>query len=384
MPLFGSFSIGRWFGFKVRIDYSWFLIFGLVVWTFSAYVFPQQLPGREGWAYYAMGTIAAILLFLSVLLHELAHSAVARSRGMRVEGITLFIFGGVAQTRMEAKRPIDEFLVTAVGPLTSFGLAGVFWAGDVAADFLAWPAPIGAVSAYIALLNLVLAVFNLVPGFPLDGGRIFRSIMWQVTGDLAKATRWATRGGRAFGYILVAFGLVSLFQGFLINGLWMAFIGWFLANAAATSLRQFEIREVLSHVPVSRVMAHEPIVIPGDTPVQQAVDEFFLRRPFSAYPVVDGDRLIGMVAVDNVGEVPPDRRQSVRIEEIMRPVKDLPTVDEDATLDEVLSHMEPTDEGRTLVVRDGAVTGILTVGDIGQWIRRARELGIEAGLGRPE
>lgn len=379
MPLLGSFSIGRWFGFKIRIDYSWFLIFGLVVWTFSVFVFPGQLPGRDSVTYVVMGTTAALLLFLSVLLHELAHSIVARSRGVEVEGITLFIFGGVAQTKSEPERPIDEFLITVVGPLSSIGLAGLFWATDIAADFYAWPAEIGAVAGYIGFLNLVLALFNLVPGFPLDGGRIFRSLVWQVSGDLDKATRWATNAGRAFGYALVALGLWYLLQGFLLNGMWMAFIGWFLANAAAASYRHFRVRAALAEVPVSQVMAFQPIVMPSDLSVQDAIEQFFMRRPYSAYPVVEGGRLVGMLSVENVSDVSPAERAATPIRTVMRPVAEIPTAEEAAMVDEVLSHMEPKDEGRTLIVRDGQVVGVLTLGDVAQWVRRAQILGMPGG-----
>ena len=374
MPLFGSFSIGRWFGFKVRIDYSWFLIFGLVVWTFSSYVFPTQLPRLTTGEYYAMGTAAALLLFLSVLLHELAHSIVARSRGVQVEGITLFIFGGVAQTKSEAKRPIDEFLITVVGPLTSLALAGVFWGVDLAADFFAWPAAVGAVAAYIGVLNLVLALFNLVPGFPLDGGRIFRSLVWQVTGDLDKATRWATWAGRGFGYALVAFGLFSLLQGFLLNGMWMAFIGWFLANAAASSYRNFQMRAALAGVPVSQVMAYNPVTMPGDISIQEAIEQFFVRRPYSAYPVVENGRAAGLLSVERVSGVPEAERAATRVNAVMRPLDEVPTVAEDATLEDVLPDMDPKTNDRALVVRDGDLLGVLTLGDVAQWLHRAQLL----------
>jgi Zn-dependent protease/CBS domain-containing protein len=338
-------------------------------------VFPGQTPGRTGAEYLTMGTSAALLLFLSVLLHELAHSAVARSRGVQVEGITLFIFGGVAQTKSEAQRPIDEFLITVVGPITSLALAGLFWAVAVAADFYAWPAPVGAVAGYIGILNLVLAVFNMVPGFPLDGGRIFRSLVWQVSGDLDKATRWATYAGRAFGYALVAFGLLSLMQGFLLNGLWMAFIGWFLANAAAGSYRSFRMRASLARVHVSRVMAFRPVVIPEDVTIQEVVDEYFLRRPFGAYPVVAGEALVGLLSVDDASAVPAAERATTRVSAVMRPVADVPTATETDTLDEVLSHMEPKEEARTLILRDGQLVGIVTLGDVAQWVRRSELLG---------
>jgi Zn-dependent protease len=381
MPLFGSFSIGRWFGFKVRIDYSWFLIFGLVVWTFSALTFPHQLRGLASTDYYAMGTAAALLLFLSVLLHELAHSVVARSRGVEVEGITLFIFGGVAQTKSEPQRPIDEFLITVVGPLTSLALAGLFWGAEIAADFYAWPAAVGAVAANIAILNLVLALFNLVPGFPLDGGRIFRSLVWQITGDLDRATRWATLGGRVFGYALMMYGFLLIFQGyfpnrgFSLNGAWMAIIGWFLARVAASSYHNFRMRAALAGVPVSQVMASHPVTMPGHISVQEAIDQFFMRRPYSAYPVMENDRVVGLLSVERVSDVEAAERGSTPVSSVMRPLEEIPTADESATLDDILPHMEPKTEGRALIVRDGQVLGILTLGDVSQGLRRVQILG---------
>ena len=218
--MLGGFSIGRWFGFPIRIDYSWFLIAALVVWTFSSLEFPRQLPGYSNVVYLGMGVSGALFFFLSVLLHELSHSLVARRRGIEIEGITLFIFGGIAQAKEEAKRPLDEFLLTIAGPLCSVGLAGAFYALYLLTESVGWPNPIVAVFRFLALLNLVLAIFNMIPGFPLDGGRIFRSVMWAVTGDLERATRWATLGGRAFGYLLILFGLFQiLVWGVLLSGL---------------------------------------------------------------------------------------------------------------------------------------------------------------------
>lgn len=242
MPLFGSFRIGRWFGFPIRIDYSWFPVAALVIWTFSTREFPRALPYHPSSTYLAMGTAAALLFFLSVLLHELGHALAGRMRGVTVEHITLFIFGGIAQAREEARRPLDEFLLTAAGPLASFALAGLFHGARLLAEAWYAPAPVVIVLGFLALLNFVLAVFNLIPGFPLDGGRIFRSIVWAVTGDLVRATRWATHGGRLFGGALIALGLFNLSRGQFISGVWAAFIGWFVVKAATSSLRHFELR----------------------------------------------------------------------------------------------------------------------------------------------
>lgn len=373
--MLGGFGIGRWFGFPIRIDYSWFLVFALVVWTFGG-EFSRQLPGHGMPTYYGMSVAAGLLFFLSVLLHELAHSVVARSRGIEVEGITLFIFGGVAQTRMEARRAADEFLLTIAGPLSSLGLAAAFYGLALLGRALGWPETVSTVAAFLALLNLVLAVFNMVPGFPLDGGRIFRSVVWAITGDLERATRWATLGGRIFGYLLIAFGAVQLFYGFLIAGLWSAFIGWFLANAASGSYRQFAVRRLLARVPVSRVMVTDPVAVSPDLPVQELIEEYFLRRPGGAYPVVEDGAVLGIVGVEEVADLKPAERQVKRVFHVMRSIADVPLARLDETLDEVVSRLSPGERDRALVVENGRLLGILTLDDVGDWLKRARELGV--------
>jgi Zn-dependent protease/CBS domain-containing protein len=382
MPLMGGFSLGRWFGFEVRIDYSWFLIFFLVMWTFSVGVFPHELPGYPEAAYWTMGVVAALLLFLSVLLHELSHSAVARTRGIRVEGITLFIFGGVAQTSMEATRPVDEFLLTAAGPLCSVALSGIFYGLAVAADFAGLTGPITEVAGYLAFLNLALAVFNLVPGFPLDGGRLFRSAMWQITGDLRKATRWATTAGRGFGYLMMLVGLWFLWQGALLNGLWLAFIGWFLSNAATNSWRQFVARRMLTGVPVARALKPLPAAVDAERTLADVIDEPFLRAGVGAVPVLSAGNLVGVLSVEDVAGVSPAERSSTRVGSVMTPIERVPSVPSDASLESVLGRLRAGDGARLLVVDEGRLVGILTPHDIAGWLERARRLGMDREEGR--
>lgn len=380
MRLFGGFSLGHWFGFEIRIDYSWFLVFFLVLWTFSAAEFPRQAPGLRETVYYTMGTVAALLLFLSVLLHELSHSTVARSRGLEVEGITLFIFGGVARTRMEAKTAADEFLLTAAGPLCSLALGGVFWALGEAALAAGLPGPVALVSRTLAFVNVALAVFNMIPGFPLDGGRIFRSAVWGITGDLRRATRWATRGGQAFGWLLVGLGALMLWQGHTLNGLWSGFIGWFLSTAASSSWDQFEARRLLAGVPVTRAMDPDPPAVPAGITAQEAAESYFLRRPHGAYPVVDGERVLGLVDVEDVADLPPERRRRVLVSEVMTPVDELATAGAGDTLDDVLSRLSGGDADRALVVEGDQLLGVVTMRRVGDWLERARALG-EVGDG---
>ncbi|MCK5411219.1 MAG: site-2 protease family protein [Gemmatimonadetes bacterium] len=375
MPLLGGFGIGRWFGFPIRIDFSWFVLIALIVWVFSTVEFPRQLPGYGDTAYLAMGVAAALFFFLSLLLHELAHSVVARSRGIPVQGITLFIFGGVAQTTKEAERPVDEFLITVVGPMASFALAGLFWSIGALSSELGVGAPAAEVSRYLGWLNFVLAVFNLVPGFPLDGGRLFRAAIWQLTGDLKRATRWATAGGRAFGYALMAGGLFLLLNGALINGVWLAFIGWFLANAAASSYRQFLLMRAISGVPVSLVLRRAPAVPAEMSAVELA--GLFVGGASSSLPVVQEGRMTGIVDLDKLAKLPLDRRTSTTVGELMSDLAGTPTVPPHETLDRVVTQLQKTDEEHVLVVDGDHFLGVVTLDDIGDWVQRARKLGLD-------
>ena len=258
----GSFRVGSVFGIEVRIDYSWFIIFFLILWTFTFAVFPANFPGLSAGTYIAMGVGSTILFFLSLLAHELSHSLVARRRGIPVEGITLLIFGGVARTRMEAETPGDEFLVAVVGPLASIviGLA-LFALAWIGANARWHPGIIGS-AQYLGFLNIVLAVFNLLPGFPLDGGRLLRAAAWKLTGDPTRATRIASRGGQVLAWLLIGLGVLQMIQGAFIGGLWLVFIGWFLRNAAGASYSQHLVQQRLEHVSAGEAMTPDPETVP--------------------------------------------------------------------------------------------------------------------------
>lgn len=384
MPFFGGFRIGRWLGFPIRIDYSWFIVAALVVWTFSSSAFPLRLPGYARTTYLAMGVSAALLFFLSVLLHELGHAVVARGRGITVECITLFVFGGIAQAREEPSRPLDEFLITAAGPLTSLLLWGVFYVAALGAIAVGAPPPIAAVLEFLGFLNLVLAIFNMIPGFPLDGGRIFRSIVWAVTGDMRRATRWAAWGGRVFGGLLILLGLFQFYSGLMLGGLWAVFIGWFLLHAASASYRQFELRHVLERISVSRVMIIEPRSIPADTPIDTVVDDYFLRGRRDAYPVELDGVVLGIIHVTDVAAVPGEMRRKATAAQVMRPTYDLPTARPDESLADVVMRLGSGDNATALVLHDGQFVGLVDVRDVGQWASRVQRLGLVGSGGRLE
>jgi Zn-dependent protease/8-oxo-dGTP pyrophosphatase MutT (NUDIX family) len=240
-----EFRLGTTLGFEIRVDFSAFFLLALLLWSFSTRVFPFALPGLSQAGYVLMGTMAALLFFASLLLHELSHAIVARAKGIHVAGITLFIFGGVARTSREADRAGDEFQIAGAGPLMSFFLGGVFWAVSHYGGQQGLHESVVAVAGYLGALNLVLAIFNLLPGFPLDGGRLLRSVLWRLTGNLTKATRWATLAGQGVAWALIALGVFEIVSGNAFGGIWLILIAWFLRSAAIGAWRQHQIAVLL-------------------------------------------------------------------------------------------------------------------------------------------
>ncbi len=367
--------VARFFGFDVHLDVSWFVVFLLVLWTFTQWVFPSRHPGYSGGVYVAMAVAGTIMFFGSVLLHELAHSAMARARGIQVEGITLFIFGGMARIRSDAESPKDEFLITIVGPLSS-GLIGlILLAFASLGDKIGLPVPITGVAAYLALLNFLLAGFNLIPAFPLDGGRVFRSAVWHITKDIRKATRWASYSGRIFGLLLVGWGVVFLFRGDLVGGMWLIFIGWFLSQAAETSYRQLLLRRILEGVHAWEAMTRAPETVSPDLPLRDLVDDYFLKRRYNAFPVEDGEgRLLGLITLTQVKGIDRDLWPTTTVEQVMMQVSDAVTVRSRDTLADVLSKLEKAKVGRALVVDNGRLEGVISRADVAQWIDRYQQL----------
>ena len=373
----GGIEIARIFGIRLRLDWSWFAVLLLLTWTFATFDFPLREPGLGSGFYWLLGFAAALLLFFSVLIHELAHATAARSRGIPVERITLFIFGGVAEMRMQAKRPRDEFVLTIVGPLSSLGLAGAFW--GIGHGALAAGGEASALLSFtLARLNLILAVFNMVPAFPLDGGRVLRSVLWRLSGDFSRATRWAAGLGRGFGWFLIGWGLwMFVARGAQLAGAWSVFLGWFLAGAASTAVensRHRRLRATLDEFPVSVALGPREAAVPAGTPVAELVRDVFLARPGSARLVVQGGRPVGVVTIEDAAEVPKGRRAEVPVFEIMHRLDDLPRVESGRSLAAAMSLLE-TDGGRPVLVasRDGALDP-LTSSDVNHWIDRLETL----------
>jgi Zn-dependent protease/CBS domain-containing protein len=369
--LFGtSWRVARIAGIEVRVDSSWAVIALLI--TYSMYLRLSVLyPELSGGGAVGLAIVSAVLFFGSVLVHELAHALVSQARGIRVQDITLFLFGGATRARVESRGPGDEFLIALVGPLTSGLLAGLF--GIVAGlgrDVLS--RPLDGTFGYLAWTNLLLAAFNLVPGFPLDGGRLLRSAIWKATGSLPRATRIASLSGQAVGWLLVAAGVAWLLAGDLAGGIWFAFIGWFLVQAARSSYQELQLRDLLRGVEAEDVMAGNLLRIPPDLTLQRAVDDYFMRYDHSAFPVDEQGRTIGLLTLRGVRRVPSQQWPSRLVRDHMVPLGDQVVVAPHARMDSVLGKLEDGEAGRVLVVQDGEVVGIITPTDLTRWLRRWR------------
>lgn len=370
----GSFRLGTVFGFEIRIDYSWFIIFFLILWSFTSAVFPASFPGFSGTTYILMGAAGTLLFFASLLAHELSHSLVARAKGIPVEGITLFIFGGMARTKTESETPGDEFQIAGVGPLSSLLIGAMFGAVWWFGEDVGLSVPVVAVAAYLGFLNVVLAVFNLLPGFPLDGGRLFRAVVWKVTGDLTKATRYASTGGRWLGYALIAWGLYRLFAGEAMAGLWLIFIGWFLRNAAAMGLKQHLMRDVFSSVLAREAMTPLPETVRPGLTLRELVDDYFLHRRFHAYPVTEGDETLGIVSLNQVKGIPQEEWSTTTVGRAMQPIADTAVVRPDDSIATVLEALQDAGERRVLVLDDGRLVGIISPHDLTAWLERVQKI----------
>jgi Zn-dependent protease/predicted transcriptional regulator len=369
--MFGSsWRVGRIAGVEVRVDSSWVVIALLV--TYSMYLRVLYLYGSVSTVgAVGLAVLSAVLLFGSVLVHELAHALVSQARGIRVLDITLFLFGGATRARVESRGPGDEFLIAVVGPLTSGILAGLFGiVAGLGGGVLS--GPLAGTLGYLGWVNLLLAAFNLVPGFPLDGGRLLRSAIWKATGSLGRATQIASGAGQAVGWLLVAGGVAWLLAGNLAGGIWFAFIGWFLVQAARSSYQELQLQQLLRGVEAEDVMAGNLLRIPPDLSLQDAVDDYFMRYDHGAFPVDQQGRTIGLLTLRGVRRVPREQWSARRVRDHMVPLGDQVVVTPDARMDGVLGKLQDSEAGRVLVVQDGEVVGIITPTDLTRWLRRWR------------
>jgi Zn-dependent protease len=369
-----SFRIARIRGIDVGVHYTWLLAFGLVSWSLASGYFPQNYPGWGRTLYWTVGIAAALMLFVSVLAHELCHSFVAQARGLKVQGITLFIFGGVSNIASESENAHDEFWVAVVGPLSSLALAGVFWLGSRAIPNDR--SPLDASLSYLAMVNLILALFNILPGFPLDGGRVLRAVLWGSTGSMVRATRWASLVGQGLAFLFIGYGLYQILEGDFLGGLWIGFIGWFLNNAAESTRRQVQVQERFRGVRVASLMNPNPPMVSPALSVRELVDDQILRRGLRAMPVAQDGRIVGLVTLTDVKKLSQDEWDRNSVGAIMtRPP--LHTVDPDHEVSRALQTLIEHDVNQLLVVRDGAVQGLLSRADVMRFLQLNRELGLQ-------
>jgi Zn-dependent protease/CBS domain-containing protein len=346
--------------------------------TYSMYLRLSVLyPELSGGGAVGLAIVSAVLFFGSVLVHELAHAVVSQARGIRVQDITLFLFGGATRARVESRGPGDEFLIALVGPLTSGILAGLFGiVAGLGGGVLS--RPLAGTLGYLAWTNLLLAGFNLVPGFPLDGGRLLRSAIWKATGSLSRATRVASVAGQGVGWLLVAAGVASLLAGDLAGGIWFAFIGWFLVQAARSSYQELQLQQLLRGVEAEEVMAGDLRRIPPELSLQDAVDDYFMRYDHGAFPVEEGGRTIGLLTLRGVRRVPREQWPTRRVRDHMVPLNDQVVVAPEARMDGVVGKLQDGQANRVLVVEDGEVVGIITPSDLTRWLRRWQALDTRA------
>lgn len=375
-----SFRLFRIAGIDVGVHPSWLVVFGLVTWSLASGYFPQVLRDGDTTLHWALGAISALLLFVAVLVHELAHSLVARAQGLDARSITLFIFGGVSNLGGESPRPSVEFLVAIVGPLSSFAIAGLAFAGALAAP------PSSAADAllsYLAIVNVILGVFNLIPGFPLDGGRVLRSIVWQATGSLRRATEVAGAAGTIVAYALLVWGFFEVLNGDVFRGIWIAAIGWFLQTASAASVQQVRLEEALRGTRVADIVRPDPGTVAPALSVADLIEDYFLPQNRRAMPVAEDGRLLGIVTLGDIREVPLERRATTPVGSVMGGRDELVTVTPASSLAAALEAIGRGDYEQVPVVANGRLVGMLTRADLLRQfqLRETLGLGAEGGSG---
>ncbi|MCK5308696.1 MAG: site-2 protease family protein [Zetaproteobacteria bacterium] len=370
-----GFKLFKVIGIQISLDYTWFIIFALVAWTLSQGYFPSVVPGLAMWIYIAMGVVSSLLLFASILLHELSHSYVANRLGMDIRGITLFIFGGIAELSREPDDPRMELKIAIAGPIASGVLAILFWLIKEGLTAMALFPLVASVCSYLVIINIVVVIFNMIPGFPLDGGRVLRAIWWMKSGDLQRATMVAGRVGKGFALFLIFFGILQTFTGNIIGGLWMVFIGIFLQQAAESGYREVLIKNSLSGIRVGDVMTREVVTVHPDDSLQVIVDDYLFRHHCVSFPVVAASRLVGMLNLGDIRAVPKEKWRETRVRDVMEPVTQHSLASPEETAIEVLSKMATLGVGRFPVVHMGKLVGIISRRDIMKLMAFKRELG---------
>jgi Zn-dependent protease/CBS domain-containing protein len=376
-----SLNVGRIIGIPVRIHYTLWFVLLLIAWSLAEGYMPQHYPTLDMTTDWAIGIVSAIILFVSVFLHELSHSYIAKKNGLPITRITLFFFGGVSEISQEPKDPALEVRMAAAGPLTSFLIAIVLGGAWYLSVLVNGPnpgslTPIIATLWYATLLNGVLGGFNLIPAFPLDGGRVLRGSLWNRSKNLLSATANATRVSEAISLMMMAVGLFFIVFGNFINGLWIIFLGWFIRSGAETSLRQTRLTESLAGVRVGDIMTRELLSVSPDASVQQLVSDYFLVHPHGGYPVISNGKLLGVVTMSSVRSIPREKRDFERVSQAMVPFERTITVSPTTSAIDALQIMAKNGIGRLVVMDGDKIAGMVTRGDLMKTMKARQELGL--------
>jgi Zn-dependent protease/CBS domain-containing protein len=365
LTMFGKkVNLFKLLGFEVRIDLSWIVIAILVAWSLSTGLFPFHYKNLSTQTYWVMGIIAAAGLFLSIIVHEFSHSLVARRYGMDMKGITLFIFGGVAEMEDEPPSPKVELLMAGVGPLSSIAIAALFYGIYSVGSTSGWADPVNGVVQYLSAINALLAGFNLLPAFPLDGGRVLRAGLWHWKKDVRWATRISAQIGSGFGIFLIVLGFFNIFGGNFVGGMWWVLIGMFLQTAAKMSYRQLITRKALEGEKVRRFMNPDPVTVDPTTTVEELVEDYVYKYHFKMFPVVNSERVIGCVTTKQVKEVPREQWSETRVSELILECTPDTTVKPDDDAIRALSLMRRTGGSRLVVVEDDQLAGVVSLKDM--------------------
>jgi Zn-dependent protease/CBS domain-containing protein len=375
-----SIRLGRVFGIEIDANWSLIFVFALVTWQLAVYLLPQAVPGQPTAVYWITGLVGAVLFYVGLLAHELAHSLVARRNGERVTGITLWLFGGVSQLSGEPANPGVEARITIVGPLTSLVIAVLAAGIAVVAGALGLSGLITELFGWLAVLNVALGVFNLVPAFPLDGGRLLSTFFWWRTGSRSRGVHDAVRVGRFFAFLLIGLGVLEFFQVNVVNGIWLAFLGWFLLSAGASEEASTQARVLLKSVPVSSAMHSGVVTVPDWLTTEQFLHSMAGQHPFTTYPVHDpSGALTGVVRLREVVQAVSSGGGERRLREIAHPVAEVPRARPDEDLEALLDRIGPDLDKRVLVFDGDQLVGILSPADVARKVAERQAL---AGNGR--
>jgi Zn-dependent protease len=367
---FPSLRLGRLFGIPLEIDASWLFVFVLVTASLTLSYFPSAYPDAQPAVYVVLGVVTALAFFASLVLHELAHSLVARAGGLRISKVTLFMFGGVSQMEDEPRSPGHEFVLAIAGPGTSVVIGVVALLIRYALITAGAADPLWLPFEYLGLINIGLAVFNLLPGFPLDGGRVLRALLWAITKNILKATRWASRSGQAIGMTLIGIAVFGVLRG-TFDFIWLAVMGWFLSNMSAVSYQQQVLRATLAEVPLRNIMSTPAVLAPADSSLEEMADSFGAQGRHKRYPVVDDGRVIGIVDLSHLDELPREQWQDTKIRDVALGEIGGLVAAPDASVDSVLGRFEADGPGLVLVVDDKRLAGVVTRADVIRFIRES-------------